>query len=454
MFKSYLIVAIRNISKHKYFSVINVFGLALGMSFSLLLISFYSYVSSFDDFHSQKERIYRVISTLESSEKTDFASAPLALANRLEYEAEGIEEVTRMNASFKGDVVTHKMNIPIQGFYADANFFSVFDFEMIQGNPFNALSKPNSIVLTESVAKKFVASGDLVGKPLEIEDLGLFEVTGVVKDQRRTHLWFEALVSLSTLPAEIRGEESNPDQWTHYKNQYIYLLVDDFSDREKLQESLNSISEDVNRVLYDAKVTFKLQSLGDITPGPDLENSTGWDTDYTLIVVFATICLLILLPACFNYANISIARALKLSKEIGLRKTLGGVKTQIFLQFVTETIAIMVISLAAAFFIFMVIRPEFEDMMPGAWLDLSLTWEMLVMFFLFAVATGFLTGVFPAMHFAGLNPIQALKGKSNTKGFSRMSLRKVLIIFQFALSFLLHCFADCFQPAISPHFEL
>jgi hypothetical protein len=129
-------------------------------------------------------------------------------------------------------------------------------------------------------------------------------------------------------------------------------------------------------------------------------------------------------------------------------------KTQIFLQFVTETIAIMVISLAAAFFIFMVIRHEYEDMMPGAWLDLSLTWEMLVMFFLFAVATGFLTGVFPAMHFAGLNPIQALKGKSNTKGFSRMSLRKVLIIFQFALSFLLHCFADCFQPAISPHFEL
>lgn len=436
MFKSYLIVAARNIAKHKYFSIINAFGLALGMSISLLLISFYSYVSSFDDFHAQKESIYRIISTMEKGlDGDDLASVPFSLANRLQHEFPGIKEIIRINASFHGDVVSDKLNLPIRGYYTDLNFFSVFDFEMIQGNPRTALSKPNSIVLTESVAKKIVASGDLLGKSLEIDGLGSFEVTGVIKDQRRTHLWFEVLVSFSTLPAEIRGEESNPDQWTSYSDQYIYLLVENSSNKEKLQQSLDRIAKDVYSQSKDTRVAFKLQALGDITPGPDLENSIGPDTDYTLIVVFGTICLLILLPACFNYANISIARSLKRSKEIGIRKTMGGVKTQIFFQFITETIAITVMSLVGAVILFMLIRPEFEDMMPGAWLDLSLTWEMLAMFLLFAIAAGFLTGVFPALLFAGLNPIQALRGQRNGRGFSRMRVRRALIIFQFALSF-------------------
>lgn len=437
MFKSYLKLAARNIAKHKYFSLINAIGLALGMSVSLLTISFYSFVSSFDDFHTRKGSIYRVISTMEKGgDKEQLASAPASLANRLHNESGGIKEIVRINASFSGEVVSDKLSIPIQrGYYADLNFFSVFDFEMIQGNPRTALSKPNSIVLIESVAKKIEASGEVLGKTLEIDGVGNFEVTGVIRDEKRTHLWFEALVSFSTLPAEIRGDESNPDQWLSYKDQYIYFRVDDSSNEDQLQQSLDRIANDVSKQVKDANIAFKLQPLGDITPGPDLENSIGPDTDYILIVVFATICLLILIPACFNYANMSIARTLKRSKEIGLRKTMGGGKTQIFLQFISEAIAMTVISLVGAVILFMLIRPEFEDMMPGGWLDLSLTWESLAMFLLFAIVAGFFAGVLPALLFAGLNPIQALKGQTNSRGFSRRRIRKVLIVFQFALSF-------------------
>jgi putative ABC transport system permease protein len=436
MLESYLKIALRNVVRHKAFSILNAFGLALGMSVSLLLISFYAYVSSFDDFHAQKENIYRVISTLEKGlRRDDLASAPAALAKKLQDEYVGTSEIIRINSSFSGEIVSDKLNLPVQGYYADANFFSVFDFEMIRGNPRTALSMPNSIVLTESLAKKISTSGDLLGHSIEIEGIGNFEVTGIIKDQRRTHFLFEMLISFNTLPAEIRGEENNPDQWTSYKDQYIYLLVDNSSNTAKLQQSLDRIAKDVFSQSKDAKAAFKLQALGDITPGPDLENSIGPDTDYTLIVVFGTISLLILLPACFNYANISIARALKRSKEIGLRKTMGGMKTQIFFQFITETVSITVISLFGAIIIFMLIRADFEDMMPGGWLDLSLTWEMLAMFLLFAVTAGFLTGAFPALHFAGLNPIQALRSRSNSKGFSRMRVRRILIIFQFALSF-------------------
>jgi putative ABC transport system permease protein len=436
MLKSYLKVALRNIARHKSFSVLNALGLALGMSVSLLLISFYAYVSSFDDFHTKRGNIYRVISTLKTSaRRDDLASAPAALAKKLQHDNAGIREIIRINASFSGEIVSDKLNLPFQGYYADANFFTVFDFDVTRGNPRTALSKPNSIVLTEALAKKIVASGDLLGHVIEVEGVGTFEVTGIIKDQRRTHLSFEALISFSTLPADIQGEESNADQWTKYKDQYLYLLAGDTPDNEKLQLSLDRAAKEVNSQLHSATITFKLQPLGDITPGPDLENSTGPDTDYTLIVVFGTICLLILLPSCFNYANISIARALKRSKEIGLRKTMGGAKHQVFLQFITETVAITTISLAGAIIIFMLIRPGFEDMMPGSWLDLSLTWQMVGMFLLFAIAVGLLAGVFPALHFAGLNPIQALKGKSTSKGISRMRLRKVLTTFQFALSF-------------------
>lgn len=437
MFKSYLTIALRLFSRHKFFSITNAFGLALGMSVSLLLISFYSYVSSFDDFHSQKENIYRIITTKENSnDKTIYASAPAIMASELKNDRGDVRQVVRLNSSFHGDVISDRLNIPIRGYYVDSNFFSVFDFEMIQGNPVYALVKPNSIVLTESVASKFDASGDLLGKTVEIDGLGSFEVTGVIKDERRTHFMFEALVSFSSLPPGVRGEDSNPNQWTSLENQYIYLLTNPSSDKENLQQSLDRISNDANSYARDTKVAFNLQALGDISPGPDLENSIGPDSDYTLLAVFATISLLILLPACFNYANLSIARALKRSKEIGLRKTLGGAKVQIFFQFIIETMSTVVIALVGAVLIFLLIRSEFENMMPELWLDLSLTWEMLAGFFLFSIVTGFLTGVLPAMYFSGLNPIQALKCTSKIKGLSRMWMRKALIIGQFALSFL------------------
>lgn len=436
MIQSYFKIALRNIARHKLFTVLNAFGLAMGMSISLLLISFYAYVSSFDDFHQQKDNIYRIITTVDKGlGKEDFASAPAALAKKLQHDYTGIRDVVRINTTFHGEIVSDKLNLPFHAYYADESFFALFDFVMVHGNARTALTQPNSIVLTEKLAKKISTSDDLLGQFITVEGIGEFEVTGIVKDETRTHLWFEALVSYTTLPPDVRGEESNSKQWTSFNDQYLYIRVDESADREKLQQSLNHISSEVSNQVKDASVTFILQSLGDITPGPDLENSIGPDADYTLIVVFGTICLLILLPACFNYASISIARALKRSKEIGLRKTLGSVKSHIFFQFMAEAITITIIALAGAILIFFLIRPGFEDMMPGGWLDLSLTWEIVIMFLFFAIVTGCMAGVFPAVFFAGLNPIQALKSKSSTGGFSNKRIRKGLIIFQFSLSF-------------------
>lgn len=431
----FLRLALRNLARQKAFSFINVFGLALGMSVSLLLISFWSFVSSFDDFHSNGNRIYRVTSTFdEGMEHNLLASAPLALGKRMKEELPQIEEVVRICATFQGNMVNHKLDIPVSGLYADASFLTVFDFEMIRGNPRLALVKPNSIVFSEPVALKLFGTTDILGKSVELEQLGQFVVTGVVREQKRTHLMFEALVSMSSLPARITGDESSRNQWTSYKDQYVYFLLDRRGNTEGISHWLNKVAGEASNQ-SPAKVTFQLQALGDITPGPDLDNALGPDSDYTLIAVFATICLLILIPACLNYANLSIAQALKRSREIGIRKTMGGKRTQLFVQFIGEAMTMTLISLVGAILIFFLIRPYFEDMMPGAWLDLSITWEMIVLFLAFALVTGSIAGVFPALYFSALNPIQALKGKLKARGRFRLVTQKALVVMQFAISF-------------------
>jgi putative ABC transport system permease protein len=169
--------------------------------------------------------------------------------------------------------------------------------------------------------------------------------------------------------------------------------------------------------------------------GADYRMGIGPKWEASGMIVFGVISLLILLPACFNYTNISIARALKRAKEIGLRKTMGGQKNQIFFQFIIETVVITLVSLVGAILIFFLIRPEFQNsLVASTSLDLSLTPRMLLYFLLFALGTGVLAGIFPALYFGGLNPIQALKNKAHT-GSSGMRVRKVLTVFQFALSF-------------------
>lgn len=438
MFKNYLKVAVRNLYQYRYFSVLNAFGLAIGMSISLLLISMYSYVSTYDNFHTEKENIYSITARrTEGVDQFDLASSPAALGDKLREEFSGLREVVRVNSTFNGQVKTDKENIPLTGYYADANFFSVFSFDMLEGNPFTVLAKPRTLVLTESAAVKLFGGHHVVGKQIEMEGLGYFEVTGLMKDHpKNTHMEFEAIASYSTLPPPAAGVEQ---QWSDFANQYVYVLLGAQTSAEELQQYLARTAHEVYKNTV-VKVTFNPLNLDEIVT-TDLRNSIGPQWELSGFVVFGVIALIILLPGCFNYTNISIARALKRSKEIGLRKTMGGVKNQIFFQFITETVVITLIALVGALLIFMMIRTEFQSMLVEASaLDLSLSVRMVIAFILFALLVGLLAGVFPALYFAGLNPIQALRSQTAQKGFSAMRLRKGLTIFQFGLSF---CFIVC-----------
>ncbi len=432
MLRNYIKVAVRNLYQYKYFSMLNVFGLAIGMSVSLLLIALVTYVKTYDTFHVHQDNIYTIVSErTEGVEQLIYATVPVLLAEKLEHHPD-VSKVVKIQAGFNEDIKQEKGSLPIRGYYVESNFLEVFSYNITQGNPAEALTKPNSIIITESAAQKIFNSTEVLGKTLEMERGGLLEIGAVMKDHPvNSHLAFEVLVSYTTLPPV---KLSVADQWMNYGREYVYVLLKEDGDIKKLKAHLNTIAQSTYAKL-PIKATFDTQHLLDITMGPDYRQAVGPKWEASGMIVFIIIAAMILLPACFNYTNISIARALKRAKEIGLRKTMGGVNVQIFFQFITETVVITLISLLGAILIFFLIRSEFQSMMlASSSIDLALTWRTVLWFFLLALATGILAGIFPAIYFGRLNPIQAIRNKIHGRS-SAMRVRKALTVFQFALSF-------------------
>ncbi|HZY78401.1 MAG TPA: ABC transporter permease [Cyclobacteriaceae bacterium] len=462
---SYFVTATRNLAKQRFFTIINVIGLATGMSVSLLVIAITSFIYTYDDFHANKDRIYRIITHVDSQQySNDFASCPAPLYDKLTT-LNGVDNVVRLSTEFSYDV-SHNNGEPIslRGYFADPAFLTVFNFPLQHGNKNTALSLPNSLVITPAAALRIFGTEDAVGKTLQVGDKGLFEVTGVFMElPKNTHFSFEAVASYKFIDREIGSQVDGPDRWKKFLGSYLYLQFDETSDPkayvERTEQALANISADQYAIYPNYKASFSLQSLEDITPGIELSNSHGREWGSAGVTTFFVLTLLILLPACFNYTNISISRALTRSKEIGLRKMMGGQRSQIFSQFVLETVIITLVALVGAVAIFIAVRNQFIAMMVdtpihsflleyGSGLELSLTFKMVSWFFLFAVVVGLLTGIVPAIYFSKLNPIDSLKkvGRAGTVG--SLNIRKVLITAQFALSLV---FIMCVVVAYQQH---
>ncbi|MFZ1805823.1 MAG: ABC transporter permease [Cyclobacteriaceae bacterium] len=436
MIKNYFLIATRSLVKYKFFTVINVVGLAVGMSICLLLIAFFSFITKYDEFHVNKDNIYRVISiTDDKTEKREWSSAPSFLAQQLNAGYSGIDQVVRVSATLNGDVELENKKIPLTGFYVDPNFLQVFTFPLIKGNKEKALERANTLVLSERASKKLFGEADPIGRIIKLGDAD-FEVTGVLENHpKNSHMQFEALVSYQSLDGiGLNGVNVSPKESIKaFRNQYVYLQLPPTTDINHLQRYLNEEAARVNDS-DDFNISFELQKLTSIAAGRSLSNSIGPEWDLPSLSGFIVIALLILIPASFNYANISIAQALKRMKEIGLRKMMGSLQQQIFMQFIIETIIISFVALGLAFYIFTIIRQEFLSMLvSGDAISLDLDSLTVFYFILFAIAVGATTGFVPAYYFSRLNPITAMK-KVPIKNKSKFSFRKSLTVFQFALS--------------------
>lgn len=442
MLASYIKISGRSILRNRLFSTINIAGLAISMAVGLLMIGLLSDMYQYDKFHINHDRIYRVVSQyryLDQEDKSLYASTSLRAAKAIDESVPGIEEMAVLYRGFEGDIKSGQQTIPLSGFWAGGSFFSVFTFPMIAGDPATALAKPYSVVLTVTSAKKLFGNTDPLGKRLiragQTSDEE-YTVTGVIKDiPVFSHVRFDILASLGTRELTQKG---NPNEmsWGNMWNTYVYLLLPEGADPENIQRTLTKVSLKESKAIENTTIKLALQPMSEIALGEDLNNSIGPVMTNSSVRVIGILSVIVILSACFNYTNLSIARSLRRSREVGIRKMVGALKTHVLGQFMVEAIIIALFALTLSFALFVLLKPYFLSLnnQYSEMLLLDLSPRTILYFFLFAILVGILAGLFPALFFSRLNTIQVLKNISPVRGFRSAGIRQGLIVAQFTIS--------------------
>jgi ABC-type antimicrobial peptide transport system permease subunit len=437
MIGSYIKTSGRNLARNKLFSAINIIGLAISMSVGLLMISFMSDLLLYDRYNENGDRIYRVSTTLiqKDSESNDFASSSIKTGRLIREKVTGIEETTTIRLSFRGDAKVDDNVVPIEAYYADPSIFRVFTFPMLEGDPATALKDPYSIVLTEESAKKIFGNEEALGKSI-LFDTTQYQVTGVMKDiPFFSHVRFESLVSFAT--AERQNADSRHfDSWSSMWSNHVYVLLPENGDVPSIQSQLDEIAKTENAVDENIQRQLSLQPLYSIALGKDMSNNIGPSIPAIVAWIISGLAFIVILSACFNYTNLSIARSLRRFKEIGLRKVIGAGKAQVRQQFLSEAVIVSFLALIIAFVLFLVLREPFLNLAPELQniIKLQLNPKLIVTFVAFSIVIGVVAGFLPALFFARVNVIQALKDTTSVKVFRHLSLRKSLVVVQYTLT--------------------
>lgn len=445
MIKSYIKIALRNIWGSKTFSFINIVGLSVSMSLGLLIIIIVKEQYSFDRFHKDAERIYRVnTKALRTNGGTeDYASVPLPLGRILKDDYSFAEDIVRLNRRLNQDILFGDTRVPVSGFFADPSFFKVFNFELEKGNPSTALSSPDGLVLTQDAAKKVFGNEDPIGKAVEINGYGNFKITGVLKEfEGKTHLEFEVLASMNALPALEKQNIMSPslDSWTNYYAGYIYIKLHKGKREKDVNEALAAISkknyEGVKLETRDKGYEFYLQPLNKISPGIILSNNMGRAMPKIVLLLLTILSAVIMIMAALNYTNLMIAKSLKRAREIGVRKVMGAGRWQVFRQFIGESVVFAILALIVSYFILQFLKYSFLQfrITQSFSVDLKETNILYLLFLLFAIAVGIVAGLLPAFYLSGFKPVQVLKNAIGAKLSTRITFRKILMIVQFTLS--------------------
>jgi putative ABC transport system permease protein len=442
MFKNYFKVAFRNLARHKLFSFINIFGLALSMSVCLIVLIALKDQISYDKFHPHPDRTYRIITQLTDKEGREYrlATTALPLADNLFRNYNLLEKSVRIYPIGSKTASSETKELVINAAFTNPDFFRVFGFSLKSGNAASALTNPNSVVLNEETAVKYFGQLDPVGKVISLEKLGEFEVTGVLdKPKGKSHIDFECLISIASLPSLEKSGKMSPvsELWNNGPSAYTYVTLKQSSSKKQLSQALSNIAKLLLKnttVVGKENYAFDIQPLNNIILGEELGQNLGNTGSREKVLATIVIGFIILLSACFNYTNLSLARALKRGKEVGVRKVAGAFRLQIFYQFIIESVVIALLSLGVALLLFKLLNdyaPFGGGFIPeGVTFDLSL----ILWFFLFALFTGFLAGALPAWALSSFKPIEVLKNLSNIRLFGSNALRKGLIVIQFALS--------------------
>ena len=430
MLRNYLKIAWRNILRDKFYSIINILGLTIGVTCGLLLLLYVTDELSYDRYHANAAQIYRLASRIREPDKAfGWSSTQVPLAPTLQKDYPFVENYVRFfpygRMMFRqGEKRFYEEDI----YAADSTVFDIFTYPFVEGDPHTALHQPGSVVLTRKTAQKFFGSRSALGQSLQTNDTTFYKVTGVMEDvPKASHFTFNALLSTG------QNERSRATNWGGFNN-YSFLVLPKNFDTKRLESKFPQVYDKYVGPIFKAmgiKITYELQPLTSIHLYSKLEGETNGDIGY--VYTFAAVAFFMLLIASINYMNLSTARSAKRAKEVGLRKVMGSVRSALMGQFLTESVLMTVLALGASLVLVAVLLPFFNTVV-GKEIRFG---ELLQPYFLgIALAivafTGFISGSYPAFYLSSFEPAVVLKGSFNAKGGT--FFRKALVVTQFAIS--------------------
>lgn len=449
MIKNYFRTALRNLLRHRFFSFINIFGLAVSMTICMGIIMLVADQMTYDSFNTKRDRIYRVVSTPLSRDGLDrggneYATSALPVGPELLENYSGVESVARLKRGFGNPWIEFEqdVNIPLSGFFADSSTLELFEYELEHGDSKTALVQPYSVVLTRKAADKLFSLENPLGQTIKVGDRGVYTVTGILKEtDKKSHIVFEALASMSTVASLEASKILRPDleSYTNNWNAWTYVVLEEGKTADDIQPFLDDIyKKHIAGIENPDIIKFKygLQRLSDISPGTFMNNPIGPFLPWMFIYFLGGLATLVLITSCFNFTNLSIARSLTRAKEIGIRKVSGAARWQIFTQFISEAVITSLFALILSMVLLIALKPLMLNLNFARVLkwDLEANVYVYAVFVLFAIFVGLMAGVFPAAVLSGFQPIKVLKQLSTMKVFSKIGLRKALLVAQFSLS--------------------
>lgn len=445
MFKNYLKIAVRSLFKDKFFSFLNISGLAIGIACCLLIMTYVSNELSFDKHFANQENIYRVV--IEGSfNGRDFKGAqnPAPAGPTFRDQIPQVEERLRFRRSGSW-IVNYEDKVFTEDdvVFADETFFDVFQINMIKGNAEEALLRKNQMVISESMAKKYFGDDDPLEKTLRMDNTADYMVTGVYEDiPGNTHFQFDMILSFIT-----RENEYNNPAWLS-QNYETYITLNPNSNVDDVQGLMNEIAIDkmgaeLKQYLdmgYDEfkaagnSFEYSLQPLRDIHLYSNGFGGFEPEGDITYIYIFSAIAAFILVIACINFMNLSTARSANRAKEVGLRKVMGSLKGQLIGQFISESVVITMIGGLLGLGLAYITMPFFNQLADKQ-MVLDLVGSLPIVL-IGTLIVGVLAGIYPAFFLSAFSPVKVLKGNLSM-GMKSGGLRKVLVSFQFFVSILL-----------------
>lgn len=437
MLKNHLKIAFRNLRKQKAFSFINLFGLTTGLTCFLLIALYVFDEATYDGFHKKGAAIYRVVETKTSpgGKETKIVSVAANIATGAKKEFPEVADATRFSMLGRANISnTENAAVFYESYYlADASFFKLFDFPLVDGNLSTALNEPRSVVLTAETAVKIFGKKDVVGKTILTDrDSIPYKVTGVVAIPDNSHLKFNLLFSEASLSSSTGFTDFMNNDWT--SNTFVtYLLLKD-GNRAQTEAKMNQLVKSRRKDDGSGISRFALQPLRDIHFGSAGMEGSFDGGNRTHLYVFGLVALFVLLIACINYVNLTTARFAGRAKEIAVRKVAGASQKVLVRQFLTEALLLTVIALVLSLGLVKLSLPRFnafteKSLNLGSGTDYRI-WAGVL---LTALVVGVVSGAYPAVFQSRLKPYLLLKSKF-TAGRGNLSTRRVLVAFQFFLS--------------------